>query len=303
MIMFVDVFLALITGLFLPASAFKAVRRAAADQLLALRHSISFDEGMPQQPVLPHMLEAAAAAADAAAADSPSSSSRQQNTSAPKLRVLCRTPGQVQAALQLPWLEEIILDFLEAHGLKQAVAAVQGAGRQAVVALPRIMKPGESRLLWFYLGLGADALLLRGAGCLQQLLDLGGPGAELQGMGALDASSSSEVGSSSGSSTVHDPAEGEAGEAAAAAERVVIPRLEGDFSLNAANVLAADLLLGSGLSRLCPTHDLNAAQLAGLAEGIGAGESWQWSAVLSLMLLLCTVISDSKDKILSALDC
>jgi hypothetical protein len=94
-------------------------------------------------------------------------------------------------------------------------------------------------------------------------------------MAALDASSSSsssEVSSSNGSSSVHEPAAGEAA-AAAAAEHVVIPRLEGDFSLNAANVLAADLLLGSGLSRLCPTHDLNAAQLAGLAEGIGAGKN------------------------------
>jgi hypothetical protein len=33
---------------------------------------------------------------------------------------------------------------------------------QVVVALPRILKPDESRLLWFYLKLGADALLLRG---------------------------------------------------------------------------------------------------------------------------------------------
>jgi hypothetical protein len=163
-------------------------------------------------------------------------------------------------------LDEIILDFLEAHGLKQAVAAVQSAGRQAVVALPRILKPGESRLLWFYLGLGADALLLRGAGCLQQLLDLGGPGAVIQGIGAL-------AGSSSSSSSSTDSADGGAGAEAAATVRVVIPRLEGDFSLNAANVLAADLLLGSGLSRVCPTHDLNAAQLAGLAEGIGSGES------------------------------
>jgi hypothetical protein len=95
-------------------------------------------------------------------------------------------------------------------------------------------------------------------------------------MQSLDAttisssSSSSEIGSNEvGSSSAHDSA-------AAATERVVIPRLEGDFSLNAANVLAADLLLGSGLSRLCPTHDLNAAQLAGLAEGIGTGKTCRW---------------------------
>eukprot|EP00775_Hariotina_reticulata_P002853 gene2853-3146_t len=132
-------------GLFLPASAFKAVRRAAAEQLLNLRLQHQYAKDLAQQMV--------------------------------------------------PWVPEVILDFLEAHGLKEALSAVQSSGKQAVVALPRIMKPDESRLLGFYLQLGADALLLRGAGCLQQLLEL-------------------------------------------------------------------------GLSRLCPTHDLNAAQLAVLAEGL-----------------------------------
>jgi hypothetical protein len=46
------------------------------------------------------------------------------------LRVLCRSPGQVSAALDVPWLQEVILDFLEVHGLKEAVAAVKGAGKQ-----------------------------------------------------------------------------------------------------------------------------------------------------------------------------
>ena len=45
--------------------------------------------------------------------------------------------------------------------------------------------------------------------------------------------------------------------------------LTGDFSLNAANILTADLLLGLGLQRLTPTHDLNAEQIAHLAERIG----------------------------------
>lgn len=48
-----------------------------------------------------------------------------------------------------------------------------------------------------------------------------------------------------------------------------IPELEGDFSLNAANTLSADLLLGKGLQRLAPTHDLNAAQLAALGRAMG----------------------------------
>jgi collagenase-like PrtC family protease len=50
---------------------------------------------------------------------------------------------------------------------------------------------------------------------------------------------------------------------------VTIPALEGDFSLNAANALGAHQLLSAGLSRLAPTHDLDAAQLAGLARGLG----------------------------------
>jgi putative protease len=47
-------------------------------------------------------------------------------------------------------------------------------------------------------------------------------------------------------------------------------RLDGDFSLNAANAISADMLLAMGLSRVAPTHDLNAAQIAALARGVGA---------------------------------
>lgn len=46
--------------------------------------------------------------------------------------------------------------------------------------------------------------------------------------------------------------------------------LSGDFSLNAANVLTARALLGMGLARLTPTHDLNAQQVAEWAELVGA---------------------------------
>jgi putative protease len=46
--------------------------------------------------------------------------------------------------------------------------------------------------------------------------------------------------------------------------------LIGDFSLNAANTLTAELYLELGLTRLTPTHDLNAAQIASLAGAIGS---------------------------------
>jgi len=49
------------------------------------------------------------------------------------------------------------------------------------------------------------------------------------------------------------------------------PALIGDFSLNVASSVTAELFLGLGLSRITPTHDLNAAQVADLARRAGAG--------------------------------
>jgi len=46
--------------------------------------------------------------------------------------------------------------------------------------------------------------------------------------------------------------------------------LTGDFSLNAANAVTARELLDRGLDRIAPTHDLNAAQIAMLAQRTGA---------------------------------
>ena len=46
-------------------------------------------------------------------------------------------------------------------------------------------------------------------------------------------------------------------------------QLTGDFSLNTANTLTAEAYLEFGLTRLTPTHDLNAAQIAALAQTIG----------------------------------
>ncbi|MGX9687630.1 DUF3656 domain-containing U32 family peptidase [Deinococcus wulumuqiensis] len=48
-----------------------------------------------------------------------------------------------------------------------------------------------------------------------------------------------------------------------------LPPLTGDFSLNAANVLTARALLDMNLTRLTPTHDLNARQVSELAGLVG----------------------------------
>jgi hypothetical protein len=74
----------------------------------------------------------------------------------------------------------------QVHGLREAVAAAQRAGKRAVVATPRVLKPGEDGLAAFYLRLGADALLLRSAGLLHRLTRPGGPGAR-PGLSLLSA--------------------------------------------------------------------------------------------------------------------
>ena len=66
---------------------------------------------------------------------------------------------------------------LQVHGLREAVTAVRAAGKRAVVACPRVLKPGEDGLARFYLRLGADALLIRSAGLLYRLSRAGGAGA------------------------------------------------------------------------------------------------------------------------------
>ena len=156
----------------------------------------------------------------------------------PKLRVLCRTPSQVEAAIKIPWLQDIIVDFLEVHGLKEHCEMVHAAGKRITVATPRILKPDERRLWLFYLKLGADALLIRSTGLLHHLIELGGPGATVP----IDTHGT----------TVRIP-----------------NHLEGDFSLNVSNTVSADLFLNLGLSALAPTHDCNASQLAGLAQSLG----------------------------------
>lgn len=292
-------------GLFLPASAFKAVRREAAEALLSARLQHGYADGIAEQPVLPQLLAQATAAAHtpdapatveqmeerraAGAAASSSDNGARAAISAgaaaeraatqhtATLRVLCRTRGQVDAALALRWLPEVILDFLEVHGLREAVAAVQAAGKRAVVAAPRILMPDEDRLLLFYLKLNADALLLRGAGALQQLVALGGPGAvvpERMLLGSLNGSSPGDGADSSLGAAAATASAAASSSSSSGGERMVtVPQVEGDFSLNAANVLAADLLISQGLSRLCPTHDLNASQLAALARGLGPARS------------------------------
>jgi putative protease len=135
-----------------------------------------------------------------------------------EIHVLVRTPEQLEAALQLD-VASVTLDYLDLFGLRPSVEEAKAAGLAVRVASPRVLKPGEARIVQFLVSLDCP-IVVRATGMLQAL----------EGAGRM---------------------------------------LIGDFSLNAANTLTAAAFLDMGLSRLTPTHDLNAAQIAALAREIG----------------------------------
>lgn len=155
------------------------------------------------------------------------------------LHVLVRTPEQLEAAIaERP--DSITLDYLELYGLRPSVERVKAAGIPVRVASPRILKPTEQNLQKFLLGLEAD-ILVRSGGLLEGLQEtLMADGQRLMVGGDPSIN--------------HQPS---------------TINLTGDFSLNAANVLTTRALLDLGLSRITPTHDLNAQQVSELAGLVG----------------------------------
>jgi U32 family peptidase len=146
-----------------------------------------------------------------------SSEVKKAELGATELHLLVRTPEQLDAAIDIR-PASITLDYLDLYGLRPSIERVKSAGVAARVASPRVLKPGEHRILNFLRSLDC-AIVVRSSGMLEALR-----GSELIG----------------------------------------------DFSLNAANSLSAEMYLQLGLTRLTPTHDLNAAQIAELARRAGA---------------------------------
>ena len=146
---------------FLAVSALNRVRREAAEALLDLRRSLRVkDVGEPAEaPAVVVSLVDSSRPPRAVAPDRE-----------PGLTVLCRSLEQVFAALAVPGVHEIAVDFLEVKGLGEAITSIQAAGRRAVAVSPRVLKPAEERLRAFLLKLGADAILVRSLGLLESLL-------------------------------------------------------------------------------------------------------------------------------------
>jgi len=188
---------------FVPASLLNQIRREAVEKLQVAQSAVH--EMVVRDPVAALAELRSAPQAKACA------------TTEPQVHLLVRTPEQLEATFGLA-PASITLDYLDLYGLRPSVDRVKAAGICARVASPRVLKPGEGRIVNFLKSLDCP-ILVRAAGMLQSL-----------------------------------------------SERVLI----GDFSLNAANSISAAEYFSRGVSRLTPTHDLNAAQIADLARVSGA---------------------------------
>ena len=130
-----------------------------------------------------------------------------------ELRVLCRTPQQISAALKCE-VQDLYIDFEDIRRYADAVKTVRAAGTARVwLATPRIQKSGEAGFFKLIERAGPDGVLVRNLGALAFFQE----------------------------STL---------------------RLTGDFSLNVANPLTAQVLKQeTALERFTISYDLNMEQV------------------------------------------
>jgi putative protease len=99
------------------------------------------------------------------------------------LHHLVRTPEQLDAAIELR-PASITLDYLDLYGLKPSIERVRAAGLAPRVAAPRVLKPGEERIVDFLLSCGCP-ILVRSTGLLHALRER--PHPQLTGDFSLNA--------------------------------------------------------------------------------------------------------------------
>ncbi len=133
-------------GLHLPVSALKELRRQLVAALDAALDRV--DRAVRATSVVSEVRAAAWAAQPAPAA------------AAPAVVPLCRQDDQLDAVLAAG-APEVELDWMELVGLARAVARARAAGARVVIATPRVIKPGEERILEHLLRLEPDAVLVR----------------------------------------------------------------------------------------------------------------------------------------------
>jgi U32 family peptidase len=132
---------------FAPVSVLNQMRREAVEQLQALQAVITGQVQIRERH---------------------SEACRQpENPATPELHLLVRTPAQLEAATEAR-PASITLDYLDLYGLRPSVERVKSADIVARVASPRVLKPGEARILNFLLSLECQ-ILVRSTGILHAL--------------------------------------------------------------------------------------------------------------------------------------
>ena len=149
---------------FAPGSLLNQVRRDAVERLQELQGA--------SRPVEIRSIELPGAETVAAAA-----------RTAPELHLLVRTPAQLEAAIELR-PSGITLDYLDLYGLRPSIERVRAAGLAPRVASPRVLKPGEDRIVDFLRSCQCP-ILVRSAGLLEALR--GQPHPSLTGDFSLNA--------------------------------------------------------------------------------------------------------------------
>jgi U32 family peptidase len=137
---------------FVPASMLNQLRREAVEQLQAL-------QSRPRR----------VSVRDPLAVFDHTSGMAEPDARTPDLHLLVRTPEQLDAALAFG-PATITLDYLDLYGLRPSVDRIKSSGVVARVASPRVLKPGEERILDFLLSLEC-AILVRASGMLHTLGD------------------------------------------------------------------------------------------------------------------------------------
>ena len=138
---------ALAPGLHLPVSALKELRRTVVTALETALDRVT--RTLADGPVR----AAVARAAWAAIAPTPTGATT-------SVVPLCRQDDQLDAVLAAG-AAEVELDWMEMVGLGRAVARARAAGARVVIATPRVVKPGEERILDHLVKLEPDAILAR----------------------------------------------------------------------------------------------------------------------------------------------
>ncbi len=226
----------LATGLHVPVSELKEVRRAIVAELEA--QIVRVDRVLAPGSVLDALR--GHTAHDVAAHDAVPYRPRvvAPLEGPPTIVPLVRDDEQLDAVLAAG-AKDVELDWMELVGLAKAVARAKAAGARVGVATVRVQKPGEERIDAHLARLEPDWVLVRSWGSLAYFQSL-----------------------ATSRDNARDARDGADARAIA---------LHGDFSLNVTNSITAAWVLGHGLTTITAAHDLDRDQLMAMLEAVPRG--------------------------------